>query len=169
VQFSAPDDFAVSSGQTAEYVVQYVIDPILPVITAATIDLGPNDPVTLTGEFCGNGILYSDPNNNPSVEPTCLGNNQLGIYPAKVQLPGTGPFSSETTPFPPSVVNTLDTRLILDLDGPAEVDYFGSTATVSSGGPAAVPEPSSALWLAPGLLALAWLSKKRQSSVLRSQ
>jgi hypothetical protein len=170
MQFSTPGGFTVSSGQTAQYVVQYVIDPMLPSITAATIDLGPNDPVTLTGEFCGNGIITSAPDTTPGVLPYCTGNASLGIYPAQLQLTGTGPAAySDPHLFPPSVVTTLDTELILDLDGPAEADYFGSTTSVTSGGPAAVPEPSSALWLAPGLLALVWLRKKRQASVLRSQ
>ncbi len=166
VQFSTPGGFMVSSGQTAEYVVQYVIDPMLPSITAATIDLGPNDPVTLSGGFCGNGIITSF---TPGADPFCTGDASLGIYPAELQLTGTGPAaSSDPHLFPPSVVNTLDTELILDLDGPAEADYFGSTASVTSGGPAAVPEPSTTLWLAP-LLGLMWLRRTRQGSVLPSR
>jgi hypothetical protein len=165
-QFSTPSGFSVGDDQTAEYIVQYQMDPVLPKVTGGTIDLGPNDPVTLTGEFCGNGTLYSAPNTDPSVEPTCLGTNPLGIFPSKLQLVGSGPGVSTSFDFPSLVVTTLDTRLILDLDGPAEVDYFGSTANVTFGGPSpvsSVPEPSTSLLLAPGLLAFVWLRKKWQA------
>ena len=51
MQFSTPGGFTVGTGQTAEYIVQYNMDPVLPVVTSASIDLGPNDPVTLTGGY----------------------------------------------------------------------------------------------------------------------
>jgi hypothetical protein len=159
VQFSAAGGFNAGAGQTAQYIVQYVLDPLLPRITGGTIDLGPNDPVTLTGEFCGNGTLFSAPNTNPSIEPTCLGTDPSGIFPDKVQLLGTGAGSSTGFRFPISVT-TLDTRLILDLNGPADVDFFGSTANVTGGGPSEVPEPSTSLLLAPGMLAFLWLRKR---------
>jgi hypothetical protein len=162
MQFSTPGGFTVGTGQTAEYIVQYNMDPVLPVVTSASIDLGPNDPVTLTGEFCGNGMLYSAPNNNASVEPMCLGNDPSGIFPGKLQISGTAS-SPDSFSFPPaSNVNTLDTRLILDLTGPAEVDSFGSIADVTFGGPtSAVPEPSSSWLMIPVLLAYVWVRKKR--------
>lgn len=162
MQFSTPGGFSVGSGQTAQYIVQYYMDPVLPVVTSASIDLGPNDPVTLTGEFCGNGMLYSGPNNNASVEPTCIGNDPSGIYPGKLQITG-GVSSSQSLPFSQSSnVNTLDTRLILDLTGPAEADSFGSIADVTFGGPtSAVPEPSTSLLFIPALLGYVWLRKKR--------
>jgi hypothetical protein len=174
-QFYGVDNtpFSVPTGQSAEYVFQYYMDPILSPIIGATLDLGPNDPVTLTGEYCGNGNLYSAPNNNPEVEPTCIGTNPNGIYPAKTQLVGTGAPASTSFTFPINV-STLDTRLILDLTGPASVTSFGSIANVTGGGPdfsnpSQVPEPSSALWVVPGMLGLAWFRQRRKQRVSAAQ
>ena len=50
-------DFNISAGQTAQYIIQYELDPLLPNLTGTSISTGPNDPVTLTGQFCGNGTL----------------------------------------------------------------------------------------------------------------
>jgi hypothetical protein len=160
VQFSPtiPDGFSVSSGQTAEYVIQYQLDPVFPTIKGATVDLGPNDPVSLTGQFCGNGTI----NSGLGLPTSCTGTNTAGIFPFTQDLPGTGTAASATFAFS-QLVSSLDTRLILDLDGPAEVDSFGSVANVTEGGPSAVPEPSTSLLLAPGLLAFVWLRKKWQA------
>ena len=170
INFQFSGDFSVPTGQSSEYIIGYYMDPILSPIISSTLDLGPNDPVTLTGEYCGNGNLYSMANNNPEVEPTCIGTNPNGIYPAKLQLLGSGAPASTTYTYPVNV-STLDTRLILDLNGPATVDSFGSIATVTGGGPdfsnsnsnpSQVPEPSTAIWVVPGMLGLAWFRKRRQ-------
>jgi len=161
-QFSTPGGFTAGADQTAEYIVQYNMDPLFPMISGGLIDVGPNDPVTLTGEFCGNGTLFSAPNTNPSTFPTCLGNDPSGIYPGKLQLTGTGASSSVGFQFP-ILVTTVDTRLILDLNGPAEADSFGGVIDVTGGGPTATPEPSAAFLVAPALLGLVWFRKKVQA------
>src|SRR6266567_7004781 len=53
VQFTG--DFSVLEGQSAEYMFQYELDPLLPKITGTSVSTGPTDPATLTGQFCGNG------------------------------------------------------------------------------------------------------------------
>src|SRR5229473_1767111 len=55
LRFSTPGGFQVGPGQIEEYIFRFGLDPILPEIGGPIIDLGPNDPVTLTGEFCGDG------------------------------------------------------------------------------------------------------------------
>lgn len=153
-------DFQVSnSHQTAQYVFEYEVDPVLPMISAPSLNLGPNDPVTLTGEYCGNGMFLSGPNTNPHTEPTCMGNDPAGIFPGKLQIVGTGPSGSLTYDFP-ELVTTLDSRVILSLDGISNVNTFTSVTTVTGGGPSPVPEPSSALVLAPAVLGFALLRKK---------
>ena len=154
--------FIAGANQTAEYVVQYNMDPLLPMIPGGIIDIGPNDPVTLTGEFCGNGTLFSAPNTDPHTFPTCLGNNPSGIFPAKVQLIGTGGSSSAGFQFP-MLVSTVDTRLILDVNGPGGADSFGAVMDVTGGGPAATPEPSAVFLVVPAMLGLVWLRKKVQA------
>jgi hypothetical protein len=158
-QFSSPGGFTAGPSQTAQYIVQYNMDPLLPMIPGGIIDLGPNDPVTLTGEFCGNGMLFSAPNTDPSTFPTCLGNNPSGIFPAKVQLMGTGGSSSAGFQFP-MLVSTVDTRLILDVNGPGGADSFGAVIDVTGGGPTATPEPSASFLVAPAMLGLVWLGKR---------
>lgn len=153
-------DFNVAdTGQSAEYVFQYELDPVLPTISSPILNLGPNDPVTLTGEYCGNGMLFSAPNTDPLTQPTCVGNDPSGIYPGKLQIVGTGPSASLSYDFP-ELVTTLNSRLILDLDGPSNVDTFASITNVTGGGPSPVPEPSSALLLTPALLGVFWLRKR---------
>jgi hypothetical protein len=153
-------DFQVSkSNQTAEYVFQYEVDPVLPMITGPSLSLGPNDPVNLTGEYCGNGMLFSNPNTDPHTEPTCIGTDQSGIFPGKLQILGSGPSASLSYDFP-ELVTTLDSRIILNLDGTSDVNTFTSITNLTGGGPSPVPEPSSALLLAPALLGFVWLRKK---------
>lgn len=169
VQFSTPGGFTAASGQTAEYIVQYNIDPLLPMITGGDVDLGPNDPVTLTGEFCGNGTIVSAPSTDPTVFPTCMGNDVSGIFPEKLQLMGSANGPSSVGFQFPSTVSTLDTRLILDVTGPGGADSFGSVANVTGGGPSsssstATPEPSATFLMAPALLGIAWLRKRLQAA-----
>jgi len=155
-QFLAPvgDPFSAAAGQTEEYIVQYNLDPILPRITGQGINLGPADPVTLTGQFCGNGMLVGS---YVAGSPTnCSGTNQSGIFPLTLQTTGDGTTASALFPV---TATTVDTRLILDLTGPSSTTYFGTNADVIPT-PSAVPEPSTSLWLAPGMLALLWLRKK---------
>jgi hypothetical protein len=153
-------DFQVSNpSQTAQYVFQYEVDPVLPMISGPSLNLGPNDPVTLTGEYCGNGMLFSGPNTNPNIEPTCIGDDQAGIFPGKLQILGSGPSASLSYDFP-ELVTDLDSRLILNLDGASNVNTFTSITNLTGGGPSPVPEPSSALLLAPALLGFVLLRKK---------
>jgi hypothetical protein len=126
-------------GSSEEYTFGYLLDPVLPHVSGATVDTGPNDPISLTGEFCGDGVIVS---------PTACsaGGSLLSM--------GVGGNDQTTGALFPSPVTNLDTELTLVL-GPSEsVQYFGSTATLT-----ATPEPST-LWLTPGLLGLAWLRKK---------
>ncbi len=157
--FSTPDSvsfqffgaFSAAAGQTEEYIVQYLLDPLLPQITGQGIDLGPSDPVTLTGQFCGNGMLVGPyAAGNPTA---CSGTDPSGIFPLTLQTTGDG--TTASAPFPSTVTN-VDTRLVLDLSGASSTTYFGTNAEISG-----VPEPSTSLWLAPGMLALLWLRKKR--------
>lgn len=166
--FSTPDSvsfqffgaFSAAAGQTAEYIVQYNLDPLLTQITGQGIDIGPADPVNLTGQFCGNGMLVG-----PYVagSPTnCSGTNPAGIFPLTLFTSGdstiaTGAFATTVT--------TVDTRLILDLVGDSNTTYFGTNADIiptggGGGQVSGVPEPSTSLWLVPGMFAALWLRKK---------
>ena len=148
-------NFATDAGQTAEYIFQYELDPVLPRVTGTSIDTGPNDPVTLTGQFCGNGTVLPISPLPYAGQPTyCTGNG--AVYPAKLQISGESQFAAQTFS---TVVTDLDTQLILDLSGDSSVPFFESGVDViGSGSP--VPEPSTALWLVPGMLALVWLRKR---------
>lgn len=155
LQFTADGGFHVAEGQTAEYIFHWNLDPFFPSIGGAGIDLGPNDPVNLTGEFCGDGVLTSAPKAQPVL---CTGSAPTGIFPGSLLIVGAGEPASQSLKFP-TLVTTMDNRLILDLTGPASVDSFGWHAGVTPTPP--VPEPSTALFLIPGLMAVAWLRKKR--------
>lgn len=160
-QFEAPlgTPFSALAGQTEEYIVQYELDPLLPRITGQGIDLGPADPVTLTGQFCGNGMLVGDyVAGNPT---NCSGTNPSGIFPLTLQ--NTVDNTLVTGLFP-SIVTDVDTRLILDLDGASSTTYFGTNADITPN-VSGVPEPSSLLWLAPAMFALLWLRKKRTAEL----
>lgn len=164
--FSTPDSvsfqfygaFSAAAGQTAEYIVQYNLDPLLTKITGQGIDLGPADPVNLTGQFCGNGMLVGP--YNPGNPTNCSGTDPAGIFPLTLYTSGDSTFTS--APFP-TTVTTVDTRLVLDLVGASSTTYFGTNTdiipTVSS-----VPEPSTSIWLVPGMFAMLWLRKKRLAS-----
>lgn len=143
-------DFNVPSGRTAEYIVQYELDPVLPKVTGIDVDLGPSDPVTLTGQFCGNGTFSGS--YVPGVPTGCTGTDPSGIFPATLVTTGNNTSANAIFPVP---VTDLDTRLVLDLDGPGSTTSFGSTASLSS-----VPEPSSLLWLAPAFVALVCLRRR---------
>jgi hypothetical protein len=151
VSFQFFGDFVSLAGQTEEYIVQFELDPLLPHIVGEGIDIGPADPVTLTGQFCGDGMLVG-----PYVagNPTnCSGTAPTGIFPTTLQTTGDGTFASGNFPH---VVTDVDTRLILDLSGASNTTYFGTNANIT-----AAPEPSSALWLVPGMFALGWLRKRQ--------
>jgi hypothetical protein len=157
VQFFAPlgNPFSALSGQTAEYIAQYELDPVLPRITGQGIDLGPSDPATLTGQFCGNGTLVGP--FAPGNPTTCSGSNEAGIFPLTLQTTGNDTIASALFPV---TATTVDTRLVLDLTGPSSAAVFGTNADIIPT-PSSVPEPSSLLWLAPGMFAMLWLRKKR--------
>jgi hypothetical protein len=154
LQFSADGGFHVNQGQTAEYIFHYNVDPVLPTIDGQDIDLGINDPVTLTGEYCGDGTLFSAPH----AQVVCVGSSPTGIFPASLQITGTGVPSSQSFLFP-ALVTSVDTRIILDLNGlngPSDAGSLGSSTTIST-----TPEPSTSLLVMPALLGLLWLRKKR--------
>lgn len=154
LQFSAAGGFQAAAGQTAEYIFHWNLDPFFPSIGGPDIDLGPNDPVTLTGEFCGDGLLSSAPKAQPVM---CTGSAPTGIFPARLQIVGTGAPASVAASFP-TLVTTMDNRLILDLNGPANVDSFGWQGAVTP--TSTTPEPSTWLFIMSGLVALSWLRKK---------
>lgn len=149
--------FSVSAGQTAQYVIQFELDPLLPNLTGTSISTGPNDPVTLTGQFCGNGTLA------PYVAgqaPTCTGTATSGIFPLMLTITGNNQATSQNFPV---AVTTIDTRLILDLTGPASITSFGTATSFATPDVAQAPEPSSALLLASGLFVFLWGRKKREA------
>jgi hypothetical protein len=153
VSFQFYGNFSSAADQTEEYIVQYELDPVLPQIVAQGIDLGPADPVTLTGQFCGNGTLVGTyAAGSPT---TCSGTNPSGIFPLTLAVTSTdGSFQAKSSAFP-MIATDVDTRLILDLNGQSSTTYFGTNAELTG-----VPEPSTSLWLAPGMLGLFWLRKK---------
>jgi hypothetical protein len=153
VSFQFFGAFSSVADQTEEYIVQYELDPVLPQIVAQSIDLGPADPVTLIGQFCGNGTLGAYVAGSPA---NCSGTNESGIFPLNLTVTSSDG-SSKTTPpaLFPLIATDVDTRLVLDLVGQSSTTYFGTNAELTG-----VPEPSTSLWLAPGMLALFWLRKK---------
>ncbi len=146
-------DFVSLEGQTEEYIFEYELDPQLPKVTKVTADTGSGDPVMLTGQFCGNGTLGAYVAGQAT---TCSGSDPSGIFPATVVVNGNNMSASATFPSP---VTNLDSRLVLDLDGASSVTSIGSTATLG-----VVPEPSTSLFLAPGMLAFLWLRKRWMAS-----
>jgi len=150
-QFSPAEgfEFSVPSGGEAQYIFQYELDPALPQVLGTSIDTGPNDPVTLIGQFCGNGTVEPYVAGNPT---SCSGTNPAGVFPTELEVTGNNQSASRNFPVP---VTDLDTQLVLDLDGPADIQYFDAGVTTNT-----VPEPSTALLLVPGMLALAWLRKR---------
>jgi hypothetical protein len=148
-------DFNAGTGQTAQYIIQFELDPLLPNLTGTSISTGPNDPVTLTGQFCGNGTLAAFVPGQPT---SCSGTAPAGIYPLTLSITGN---NQETSKNFPVVVTDLDTRLILDLAGPASVTVFGTgTSFARSDISTQAPEPSTPLLLASGLFAFVWWHKK---------
>jgi hypothetical protein len=132
-------EFVAPMGQTDTYTIQYTLDPVLPHISGAKINTGPNDPVSLTGQFCGDGRI---------IGTSCTsGGSYLSLGVGGNDLTASGLF--------PAPVTNLDSELTLVLGPCDSVENFGSTATLAS-----TPEPST-LWLTPGLLGLVWLRKKR--------
>jgi len=152
-------EFNVPEGD-AQYIFQYELDPLLPQVMGTSIDTGPNDPVTLIGQFCGNGTVAPYVSGDPT---SCSGTNTSGIFPKELEV--TGNDQSATGNFP-VLVTDLDTQLILNLDGPASIQFFETGVNIVGTGNA-VPEPSTALWLVPGMLALAWLRKRAIAKAAR--
>ena len=71
--------------------IQFYLD-----ITGQGIDLGPNDPVTLTGQFCGNGMLVGPfAAGSPT---TCSGSNSAGIFPLTLVTSGNDTTASGLFP-----------------------------------------------------------------------
>ena len=147
--------FSAATGQTEEYIVQYELDPLLPQITGEGIDLGPADPVTLTGQFCGNGMLVGP--YVPGNPTNCSGTNTAGIFPLTLETTGNGTSTSALIPCDghnrgyaprPGSDRTIQRHLFRN----KRRHYPHSSS---------VPEPSTSLWLAPGMLGLLWLRKKR--------
>ncbi|MGA2216002.1 MAG: hypothetical protein ABSH31_22205 [Bryobacteraceae bacterium] len=130
-------------GATEEYTFGYLLDPTLPHISGAGIFTGPNDPVGLTGQFCGDGTITS--------APGCTAGGSF------LSMGVSGNYSTTSALFDAPVTN-VDTLLTLDLDTGSSVASFGATDTLVT------PEPS-ALWLTPGLLGLVWLRKKMAGAV----
>lgn len=161
LQFSAPDiGFTAGEGQTAQYIFHWNEDQFFD-IGGADMDLfDAPGTAALTGEFCGNGTIVSAPNPDPTAPVFCNGSDTAGIFPhsAFLQIP-PNPNGVPSSFMFPTLVGTLDSDLILDLTGPANISSFGLHTVVTGASP--TPEPSTLLFLTPALLALAWFRKKR--------
>ncbi len=141
-EFSAATNYLFAGqpgGNTYDF--DYTLDPAVPRIAGTSINTGPSDPVTLTGEFCGNSLIIS-----PSACSSGGSYQNYGITGS------SGTVTSANYLFP-TVQTDMETELTLVLDPCEYVDNFGSTVNL-------VPEPST-LWLTPGLLGIVWLGKKR--------
>jgi hypothetical protein len=152
VEFDA--NFSANVGQTAQYIIQYELDPLLPRLTGTSISTGPNDPVTLTGQFCGNGTLAAYVAGQPT---SCTGTAIAGIFPLTLTITGNNQMNSQSFPV---LVTDIDTRLILDLEGPASVYTFGMATSFATPDISLSPEPSTFLLLASGLFALICCRRK---------
>jgi hypothetical protein len=136
-------EFATSPGDTDVYTIDYtLLDPPLPKIVSTSADTGPGDPVlSLDVDLCGSGTLNSGGTG-------CASGGDYESF----GIAGNNNFNSATYP---TGETSLDTRLILTLNPCESIQDFSATDTL------ATPEPSGLLWLTPGLLAIAWLRKKR--------
>jgi hypothetical protein len=137
-------DFATSPGDTDVYTIDYMLlDPELPKIKSTSADTGPGDPVLgLAVDLCGSGTLDSGGD-------ACVSGGDYENFGI------SGNNSSNGVTYPATGETSLDTRLILTLDPCESIRNFSASDTL------ATPEPSSLLWLTPGLLAIGWLRKKR--------
>jgi|HubBroStandDraft_5_1064220.scaffolds.fasta_scaffold15835_2 hypothetical protein len=143
-EFSAANgyEFAGDPGFTNTYIFQYDLDPPRPKLSGASINTGPGDPPNLSGLFCGDGIISGS---------TCEDGTPLSIGP----MTASGVSQTSAIASFPTPVTDMDNQLTLVLDPCESIENFGATAYL------ATPEPSSLLWLTPGLLAFVWLRKKR--------
>lgn len=141
IQFQTADGapFAITSGD-AQYLVEYELDPVAPRVTGTSIDLGPNDPVTLNGYFCGNDSLSN----------ACHAGTPLSLLLAPTEPDYSGSTVSGTFP---TLQTDLDTELELKLNGDTYTQSFGAITYLT-------PEPSVSLLL-PIMLAGLWLAKKK--------
>jgi hypothetical protein len=151
-QFEFEGDFTDSSmTNTAYYIVQYELDPVFPKVNGIDIGLGPADPPTLYGQFCGDGTISSTFDPTHPLDFTCT----AGGEPAVLEVVGNNESDSEN--FATQVTN-VDSQLILQLD-------CDSTAASFSGGVLlATPEPSLLALLIPGLIGLLLMGRKRLAS-----
>jgi hypothetical protein len=144
LEFSGATNFLFAGqpdgGNTYQF--DYTLDPVLPRITGVDINEGPGDPPTLTGEFCGNGLIVSASTCSSGADYLSLTLTSNGTSTGYPAADGT---------FPTPVTN-METELTLVLDPCESIQYFGSTVNL-------VPEPSM-LWLTPGLVGLLWARKK---------
>jgi hypothetical protein len=136
-------EFATGNGDTDVYTIDYaLLDPTLPKIKSTSANTGPGDPVLgLNVDLCGSGTLDSGGD-------ACADGGDYENF----GVSGNNNFASAQYP---TAETSLDTRLILTLDPCESIQYFSASDTL------ATPEPSSLLWLTPGLLAIAFLRKKR--------
>lgn len=139
IEFSTPSDFLFegqAGGNTYEF--DYTLDPVLPKIESVTENTGPGDPPSLSGLFCGDGIIL----NGVCEDGT----------PVSISMVASGSSQTSATATFPSPQTDLETELTLVLDPCQTINNFGSTVNL-------VPEPSM-LWLTPGLVGLIFLRKK---------
>jgi len=152
-QFESEDftDDSATMG-TEQYIVQYELDPVFPEINGIDIDLGPADPATLYGQFCGDGTITSTFDPSLPLNFTC----SEGSSSAILEAVGNNVYDSQNFP---SQVTSVDSELILQLDCDSSTQYFEGGVIL------ATPEPSLLALMIPVLIGLLLLGRKRLASV----
>lgn len=156
--------FDVKAGDRVQYLIGYTLDPPPPILPGFELDLFTDTPVapglaTVTANICVGGIFFF---NSPN---QCLDVGAPGYvgtpYTAQVFHLGStkvGSIKLKDQIFFDSPTNLIDVRILIDLDarlgGSSQVRGIGSGASP-------IPEPATYALVGAGLLAAAFLSRRR--------